>query len=88
MKVRKTSTSTAVTKVGYARATDKKAGSQDVEQVDVADTVNLSAEAIAAAKVESTDGVDASGEALPDAYETSRAMLEKELARVFREVYL
>jgi len=57
------------------------------------DVVNISLEAIAAAKIEAAQEVQQVEEtsvegALPDPHETSRAMLEKELARVFRATYL
>jgi hypothetical protein len=64
-----------------------------VERREVTDTVTLSEDALAVAAVDSVNSVEAMGDGagggpLPDPKETSRAILEKELASVFREIYL
>ena len=92
MKISKTSGGT-VSKSGYGPKPSSQADrKQQPEPVEVTDTVSLSPEALAAAKVdapEGVDGIDADGGGpLPDPRETSRAMLRKELERVFGLIYL
>ncbi len=58
---------------------------------EVGDVVSLSEDAIAALtsdRVEKVSQRSSIDEALPDPRATSQAILEKELARVFREIYL
>ncbi len=62
---------------------------------EVADTVSLSVDAIASRNaVDETSSIEEVAEAtaadgpLPDPRATSQAILEKELAQVFREIYL
>lgn len=62
------------------------------ERKDVADTVTLSEDAMSVGAVNAVNSVetDTDGDRgpLPDPRETGRAILEKELAGVFREIYL
>ncbi len=94
MKVRKTSGAGMVGKTGY---TPSKSSTTEIsptaDSAEIADTVSISDEAIAAAsRAEAVDAVEAVSSGadgpLPDPHETSRAMLEKELARVFWAIYL
>ena len=94
MKIRKTSGADTVRKSGQvSRGGSSAERARAVDPSDVTDTVSLSEEAIAAARSDAVDGVNAVGmtEAdgpMPDPHETSRAMLKKELERVFRLIYL
>ena len=89
MKISKVS-SGSVSKSAYGSkpSVDRKT----VEPVEIADTVSLSPEAIAAAATDAAgrvDQVETDGDGmLPDPRETSRAMLRKELERVFGLIYL
>ena len=68
------------------------------EKKDVADTVTLSTDALSVGGTESVEAVDAADAVnavdpdgrgpMPDPRETGRAILEKELAGVFKEIYL
>ena len=94
MKIKRTGQSSSPSQVQGRRAggveTEKTAR---VERKEVTDTVTLSEDALATAAAEPVNSVEATGQAdahgpLPDPRETSRAVLEKELASVFREIYL
>jgi hypothetical protein len=94
VKVKRTSQSSTSTRIQGKKyvgsSADKTAG---VERREVQDTVTLSEDALAVAAAEPVAPVEAAGEGrgegpLPDPRETSRAILEKELASVFREIYL
>ncbi|MCP4606261.1 MAG: hypothetical protein GY847_38085 [Proteobacteria bacterium] len=97
MKIKKTNGSGSVTQTARTKgnaASQKQ--SSNLRPSDVGDTVSLSSDALAVRqaneteisaveKVEKTNSKDGS---LPDPRATSQAILEKELAQVFREIYL
>ena len=71
--------------------TDNKEKVKETPQKEVSDVVSLSDDAIAALKANATEEVSdpsSDKEPLPDPRATAKAILEKELARVFREIYL
>ncbi len=94
MKIKRTSqggTPTQVKSRGNVGSDADK--TKHVERRDVTDTVTLSEDALAVAATEPVAAVQETGDGLgggplPDPRETSRAILEKELASVFREIYL
>jgi hypothetical protein len=93
LKISKTSGGGSVSKTGYGpKPPSTSERKQQVEPIEITDTVSLSPEAIAAAKAEAADqveGLDGTFDGpLPDPRETSRAMLRKELERVFGLIYL
>ncbi len=63
---------------------------KSVEKPEIADKVTLSESALAVGGVTEVAQADAdgSGGPLPDPKATSQAIIEKELASVFREIYL
>ncbi|MBN2528426.1 MAG: hypothetical protein JXR76_18705 [Deltaproteobacteria bacterium] len=94
MKVSKTGSSSSVKKTGGAqRKTGVKSSEpRKVDSVDYVDSVQLSDAAQAASHadpVEATQSVETTVDGpMPDPYETSKKMLEKEMKRVFKATYL
>ena len=97
MKIKRTNHGTPSSSV--QGRTGSRAGvepAKPAERKDVSDTVTLSVDALSAGgaveEVHSVNEVQAETEGdrgpLPDPRETGRAILEKELAGVFREIYL
>lgn len=94
MKVSKTGSGSSVSKTGGAQR--KPASTQTpyrkVESIDYVDSVELSSAAQAAAHAEQVEAVTAvettADGPMPDPYETSKRMLEKELKQVFKATYL
>ena len=99
MKIKRTSrgnpTGIAAQSRPHGSVADK---SKPAERKDVSDTVTLSTDALSAGAADSVeaveavdsvnmDGTDGHGP-LPDPRETGKAILEKELAGVFKEIYL
>ncbi|MBN2714794.1 MAG: hypothetical protein JXX14_03000 [Deltaproteobacteria bacterium] len=95
MKVSKTGSGSSVSKTGGAQkkyGSTQSSNTRKVESVDYVDSVELSDAAQAAAHTEQVEAVEqvqttADGP-MPDPYETSKKMLEKELKRVFKATYL
>lgn len=77
---------------GRARVGSGAEGVKPTERKDVADTVTLSEDAMSVGAVNAVNAaaLETAGDRgpLPDPRETGRAILEKELAGVFREIYL
>lgn len=94
MKVSKSGRGSSVSKTGGAQksSASTQKNTQKVERVDYVDSVELSHAAQAAAhtdQVEEVGPVETTADGpMPDPYETSRKMLEKELKRVFKATYL
>ena len=94
MKVSKTGRGTSVSKTSSAQKKygSAKSDSRKVESVDYVDSVELSDAAQAAAhtdEVKAVEAVETTADGpMPDPYETSRKMLDKELKRVFKATYL
>ncbi len=92
MKVKRTR-NTGLSKQQKQRATNKApaAKNKDDDATPVGDVVNISADALSAAKVNEAKAVGddslADGK-LPDPRATSQAILERELAAVFKEIYV
>ena len=91
MKIKRTSQGNPTSSAVQARV--RSGGGTEVkpsDRKDVADTVTLSEDALQA--VNAADAVSSETDAdhgpLPDPRETGRAILEKELAGVFKEIYL
>ncbi|MBN2340628.1 MAG: hypothetical protein JXX29_23835 [Deltaproteobacteria bacterium] len=94
MKVSKSGSGSSVSKTGGAqkKSTAGQKDTRKVERVDYVDSVELSDAAQAAAhadEVQEVQSVETTADGpMPDPYETSRKMLEKELKRVFKATYL
>ena len=91
MKIKRTNRVATPTKVSsQGRKTDGREQTGASDAVQAADTVTLSDGARAVGRVNAVESSDlnASGQRMPDPRETSRAILEKELASVFNEIYL
>ena len=96
MKIKRTSRGNPSGTVAQPRAQGQGADKAKApERKEISDTVTLSTDALAAGTVNAVEAVDAvildghDGHGpLPDPRETGRAILEKELAGVFREIYL
>lgn len=94
MKIKRTTQGNAPSSAVQGRA--RSGGGADktaaVERKDVTDTVTLSGDALAVGAVSSVNQVEAADAdpngPLPDPRETGRAILERELASVFKEIYL
>lgn len=93
MKVSKSGRGSSVSKAGGAqkKSSANKGDNRKVDKADYVDSVELS-DAAQAAHIEKTEAVQVvqttTDGPMPDPYETSRKMLEKELNRVFKATYL
>ncbi|MCP4679837.1 MAG: hypothetical protein GY854_30965 [Deltaproteobacteria bacterium] len=82
--------------VGPIKKAESPQRSSKTASKDISDTVSLSLDAVAAhragdievSSAEEIQQVTSIDGALPDPRATSQAILEKELAQVFREIYL
>jgi protein-tyrosine-phosphatase len=94
VKVSKTGSGSSVNKAGGARKNygPSKSSSRKVESADYVDSVELSDAAQQASGSDQVEAIQAAETTtdgpMPDPYETSRKMLEKELKRVFKATYL
>ena len=96
MKVKKTSGQTVSRDNIGPREQTKTTRPSQPPPVDIADRVTLSSDAVAARvsaadEVNPTEGISertTTDGPLPDPKATSKAILEKELAQVFKEIYL
>jgi hypothetical protein len=92
VKIKRTNRGTAPisTSVGSSSAKKGKESTSRTERTEIADKVSLSEDALAVSGVEAARKTDADGSQgpLPDPRATSQAIIEKELATVFKEIYL
>jgi hypothetical protein len=94
VKVSKTGSGSSVKKAGGAQRNygPSKNSPQKAESTDYVDSVELSdaaQQASGADQVEAIQSIETTADGpMPDPYETSRKMLEKELKRVFKATYL
>jgi hypothetical protein len=93
VKVNKSSRGNTISRVKASSETGRSSEKEKpFDNVSVEDTVSLSEEALAQSRVDAANQIEATDNgtsgALPDPYETSEKMLEKELKRVFKESYL
>ncbi|MDJ0761593.1 MAG: hypothetical protein QNJ97_01285 [Myxococcota bacterium] len=97
MKIKKTTGRDVQTySVNAKEAATNKEQPKEKNAAQIGDTVSLSADAVAAGRamvakgqeIEEVSKMSSRDAPLPDPRETSQAILEKELAQVFREIYL
>ena len=92
MKIKRTNRNAVPSGITQGSGKAKKGGesTSGTQRAEVTDTVSLSEDALTVSGVEATAKTDADGSSgpLPDPRATSQAIIEKELATVFKEIYL